>query len=507
MNESYWTGTSGTTRYPALDARTTADVAVVGGGLAGLWTAWELAQAGRRVAVIEAGRIGAASTGNTTGKATALQSLNFSAIARTAGQDAARRYGQAQLLAVERVAEVSAALSLDCDLERRPAYLYVTLEHTLPELREELTAAVAAGVPAVFRDAIDLPFPVAGALRLDGQIQFHPRKLLLGLAQDLVRRGSVVYEDSRVVAVDDGEPCVAVTEDGASVTAEHLVIATGFPITSTPGPRRALRPRRELVVAGPVPAESVPEGMYITLEDSVRSVRTAPLDTSHRLLIVAGEKFTPGAGGVGERYETLSSWAAAHVGLRQVTHRWSAQDYETEDRVPLIGKASQSPDHAHTWIATGFGGWGLTNAVAAGQLITTGIAGGGLPDWAAPFSPGRLEDTDNDGAARTGGGRSVVRHRIEPGERAAVAAIQPGEGAVVDVGGEHCAAYRDLSGILHLVSAVCSHLGGTVGFNDAEKTWECPCHGSRFAPDGSVLQGPAVRPLAPVTTHLGVAAH
>jgi len=478
-----------------LDTRVTADVAVIGGGLAGLWTAWELAQAGRRVAVIEAGRIGAASTGNTTGKASALQSLNFSAIARAAGPEAARLYAQAQLLAVERVAEVSAALAVDCDLERRTAYVYVTLPQALPGLHDELTAAVAAGVPAMFSEELDLPFPVAGALGLTGQIQFHPRKLLLALAQDLVRHGSAVYEDSRVVAVDDGEPSVAVTEAGASVTAEHLVVATGYPISSTPGMRRALRPRRELVVAGPVPAASAPQGMYITLEDSVRSVRTAPLDAGRRLLIVAGEKYQPGAGAVGERFATLASWAAAHVDLRQVTHRWSAQDYATADRVPLIGRASQAPDHTHTWIATGFGGWGLTNAVVAGRLIATGIAGGGLPDWATPFSPDRLEHAESDGAP-AGGGRSVVRHRIEPGE-----------GVVVDVGGEHCAAYRDTSGILHLVSAVCSHLGGTVGFNDAEKTWECPCHGSRFGPDGAVLQGPAVRPLAPVATHLGVAAH
>lgn len=505
MNDSFWTDTSASTGYPALDGRTEADVAVIGGGLAGLWTAWELVQTGHRVAVLEAGRVGAASTGNTTGKATALQSLVFSAIARSAGQEAARRYGQAQTQAVERIAEVSARLGIDCDLERRPAYVYTTLEHALPELHEELQAAVAAGVPATYSTSIGLPFPVAGALRLDGQIQFHPRKLLVALAADLVRRGSAVYENTRVVTVDDGEPSVAVTETGASVAAQHLVIATGYPITSTPGVRRALKPRRELVVAGPIPAENAPRGMYITLEDSVRSIRTAPLDEARRLLIVAGEKFDPGAGSVGERFETLAAWAAEELGLRKVTHRWSAQDYETRDRVPLVGPASQAPDHAHTWLATGFGGWGLTNAVVAGRLITSGIIGERQPAWAAPFAPGRLDESSG-AAPRSGNGRSVVRHRIEPGERAAVAAIRPGEGAILDVGGEHCAAYRDESGILHMVSAMCSHLGCQVGFNDAEKTWECPCHGSRFTPDGAVLQGPAVRPLAPVTTHLGVAA-
>jgi glycine/D-amino acid oxidase-like deaminating enzyme/nitrite reductase/ring-hydroxylating ferredoxin subunit len=504
--ESYWTSSTGSTDFPALEGRHTADVAVIGGGAAGLWTAWELSRVGRRVIVVDAGRVAGATTGGTTGRASVLQSLTYSRIAREAGQEATTAYYWAQKLAVERILQVAAGLGVDCELERRPAYLVATTEQSLPALREELTVADRAGMSAVFGlEAGGLPLPVAGAVRLDVQLQFHPRKLLLAMATDLLRSGCAIFEHSRVVTVDDGEPCIAVTESGASVAAEHVVVATGYPITTTPAIRRALRPRRELVVAGPIARADAPDGMYVTAEDPVRSIRTAPLDADRRLLIVAGETFEPGAGGVGERLRTLSTWAKDHLGLKEVTYRWSAQDYDTVDHVPLIGPASAAPDHEHTWIATGFGGWGMSNSVAAAHLITAGIHGRGLPDWAAPFAPGRLEyHWQVNGTTADGAGRSAVRHRVEPEERAALAGIRPGEGAVVDIGGEHCAAYRDDSGILHVVSGVCSHLGCAVGFNDVEKTWECPCHGSRFTADGAVLQGPATRPLAPVAAMTAV---
>jgi glycine/D-amino acid oxidase-like deaminating enzyme/nitrite reductase/ring-hydroxylating ferredoxin subunit len=485
---------------PALEGRHTADVAVIGGGAAGLWTAWELSRIGKRVVVLDAGRIAGATTGGTTGRASVLQALTYSGIAREAGHEAVTAYYWAQKLAVERILQVAAGLDVDCELERRPAYLVATAERSLPWLREELAAASRAGMAVAFGlEAGGLPLPVAGAIRLDVQLQFHPRKLLLAMATDLLRSGCSIFENSRVVTVDDGEPCIAVTEAGASVAAEHVVVATGYPITTTPAIRRALRPRRELVVAGPVPNSEAPEGMYITADDPVRAIRTAPLDADRRLLIVAGETFEPGAGRVGERLRALSTWAGDHLGLKEVTYRWSAQDYDSVDHVPLIGRASEAPDHEHTWIATGFGGWGMSNSVAAAHLITAGIHGEGLPDWAGPFAPSRLRyHWHVNGTTTAGAARSAVRHRVEPEERAALAGIVPGDGAVVDIGGEHCAAYRDETGILHVVSGVCSHLGCTVGFNDVEKTWECPCHGSRFTAEGAVLQGPATRPLAPV---------
>jgi glycine/D-amino acid oxidase-like deaminating enzyme/nitrite reductase/ring-hydroxylating ferredoxin subunit len=505
-DEAYWTNDGGATGYPGLDGRGRADVAVVGGGAAGLWTAWELARTGRRVAVLEAGRIAEAAKGAGAGLASTIQALAYSLITRADGADAARSYAEAQKQAIKRLAEVAGRLKADCELERRPAYLYATDDQSLPELHEEWAAALEAGVPAGYGTDTGLPFTVAGALRLDGQLQFHPHKLLTALARDLVRRGSAVYEHSRVVTVDEGEPCVVMTENGGSVAAEHVVVATGFPVAATPAVRSALRPHRELLVAGPVPADRAPRGIYAAAGDRPMSIRSAPLDAQRRMVVVAGERYEPGSGGVAERFARLAAWAAANLGLSRVEHRWSAQDYSTEDQLPLIGPVSAAPEQRGLWIATGFGSWDATGAVLAGRLITAGIRGDRLPAWAGPFAPRRVEKPLGTADVWSGPARSVVRHRVEPDERDALDAIRPGDGVVVEIGGEHCAAYRDEHGLLRMVSALCPHRGCTVGFNDAEKTWECPCHGSRFATDGTLLQGPARGPLAPARAYLALAA-
>ena len=527
-DEANWTSSS-RTGYPRLDGRGRADVAVIGGGAAGVWTAWELARTGRRVALLEAARVAEAAKGGRAGQASVLQGLAHSRIARVAGAETVRCYAEAQAQAVQRIADVADRLGIDCGLERRASYVYAADADSLAELNEELAAAQEAGVGAVYGTGAGagLPFVVAASLQVDGQIQFDPRKLLPALVEDLVRRGSAVYENSRVVTVDVGEPCVVMTESGASVAAEHVVVATGFPITATDAVRRALRPRRELLLAGTVPAGRVPEGIYVAVGESGASVRTvsgagaggsaasagfvgsvgsAGSAGGRRMVVVAGEQYEPGAGHVGERFARLAAWAAGNLGLSRVDHYWTAQDYETGDGLPLIGRASMAPDRRGLWIATGSAGWDASTAVLAARLITAGIRGEQAAAWAVPFAPARMEKGVRPQEAWSGPARSVVRHRVEPGERDALDAIRPGDGAVVEVGGEHCAAYRDASGLLHLVSALCPHLGCTVGFNDAEKTWECPCHGSRFTTDGALLQGPAAEPLAPARAYLALAA-
>ncbi|MFV0127079.1 FAD-dependent oxidoreductase [Streptomyces sp. HMX112] len=495
--ESYWMESAAGTAHPALAGDIEVDVAVVGGGIAGICAAWELARAGRSVAVLEADRVAAGVTGYTTAKLSSQHGLIYAKLRKSFGADGARLYARSQQDAVEYVAEVAAELGIDCELERLPSYAYVESSEQVAQVEAEAEAALEAGLPASFVTATGLPFPVAGAVRFEDQAQFHPRKYLLALAADLIGRGGRIHERTRVVSLDEGEPCRLTTEAGATVTARDVVVATHYPVFDRAMLFARLEPSRELVVAATIPAGSDPRGTYLTQEQNTRSVRTAPYDAGRRLLIVTGEKFKPGTGEVTERYERLAAWTTERFPDATITHRWAAQDNTTTDGVPYVGRFH--PGTEHVYVATGFGAWGMSNGVMSGRLIAAHIAGEELP-WSGLYDPRRLHPLrDAPSMLKLQG--SVVKHfvgdRLPTSHADSVDDIAPGTGAVVRVDGRRCAVYRAEDGSVQAVSARCTHLGCLVHFNDAERAWECPCHGSRFATDGSVVQGPAVRPLEP----------
>jgi Rieske Fe-S protein len=348
----------------------------------------------------------------------------------------------------------------------------------------------------VFTTETPLPFPVAGAVRVDHQAQFHPRKYLLGLVDDMVTRGARVHERSRVVDLTEGSPCQVVTEHGATVTADHVVVATHYPVFDRALLFARLSVTRELVVAATVEAELAPHGVFITPEQNTRSVRSAAWDEARRLLIITGEHFTPGDGDVTGQWEKLLAWTRGVFPTAQVVYRWATQDTSSLDKAPYIGPFHPGADN--TWVATGFGGWGMTTGVMAGQLLADLITGRDNP-WASLYDPRRIKPlTETVPALKLQA--KVARHFI--GDRLSshvdsVDDIPPGQGAVTRVDGKRCAVYRDPAGQLTAVSATCTHLGCIVNFNAAETAWECPCHGSRFGVDGAVLQGPANTPLQP----------
>jgi nitrite reductase/ring-hydroxylating ferredoxin subunit len=281
------------------------------------------------------------------------------------------------------------------------------------------------------------------------------------------------------------------------VTAREVVVATHYPVFYRALLLTRLTPRRELVVAAVIDAARDPGGMYLTPEGNLRSVRTAPYGEGRRLLIVTGESFTPGTAPVEERFARLSQWTRDRFGVTDLAYRWAAQDNDTSDRVPYIGRFH--PATGHVYVATGFGGWGMSNGVLAGQLLAD-LIDGKEPAEAALFDPRRLHPlVETPALVKTG--LSVARHfvgdRLRGSHVDSVDEIGPGSGAVLRIRGERCAVYRDDTGALHAVSATCTHMGCIVHFNDAERTWDCPCHGSRFATGGAVVNGPALHPLQP----------
>ncbi|MEV6909113.1 FAD-dependent oxidoreductase [Amycolatopsis sp. NPDC051071] len=470
------------------------DVAVLGGGIAGLTTAYRLARAGRSVLVLEAGRLAAGVSGHTTAKVSTQHGLKYATLAKTKGTEAAAIYARSQTSALEWIAAASAELGIDCGFTRADSFVYTTKPETVESLEREAEAAAEAGLPATFGTEVDLDVPAIGAVKFTAQAHFHPRRWLLGLAGEIERVGGTIVEGVRADGVDE-RGGVRVRTGRGEVRANEVVVATHYPILDRGLFFARLDPVRDLVVAGPVEGNRLPDGMFLDA-DTHHSVRGYSND-GVPYAVAGGEHYRVGDSvDVESRYERLASWAGRHAGVGRVTHRWSAHDLSTLDSVPYVGR--YHPASRHLWVATGFGQWGMTGGTAAGLLLGDLLTGRENPA-ASLYDPNRFDLR----SAITTVENNVTVAKFLIGDHvsalrkpASLDELAPGEAKVTRDGGELVAAYRDPGGELHAVGAHCTHLGCLVAFNNAEKTWDCPCHGSRFDLDGSVIQGPAVRALA-----------
>jgi glycine/D-amino acid oxidase-like deaminating enzyme/nitrite reductase/ring-hydroxylating ferredoxin subunit len=475
-------------RYEPLDGHSDADVAVVGGGITGLTTALLLKREGARVVLLEADRVGGGVTGCNTGKVTALQSTVLSTIRSSHGAEATSVYARANLTAVERVVAIAGDQGIECDIERRAAFTYAADEAELATIEAEAEAAAEAGLPVVLTEATDLPFPVAGAVRLDDQVEFHPVRYARGLAAAVDGQGSAVFEGSRVLEIAEGAPC-RIRTDGGQVTAQQVVVAAHYPMLDRGLFFARLEPQRSYCIAARV--RGVPSrGMSISAGATTRSVRSYG-----DLLIVGGEGHTTGAdAATATRYSRLEEFARRHWNVHEVSHRWSAQDPVSYDHLPVIGP--YVPRSSRLFVASGFMKWGLTGGTFAAHLLSDQLAGRANA-WSEVFAPNRLSLRSAPKLAQVNAkvGLDFVGDRIRPAEVDTPAAVPLGSGRVMRDGLGKTGAYRDEAGKLYAVSLRCTHLGCLLRFNAAERSWDCPCHGSRFDVDGAVLEGPAVSPL------------
>ncbi|GGD31114.1 FAD-dependent oxidoreductase [Nocardioides daphniae] len=455
-----------------LPAPGTVDVLVVGAGITGLATALLLARAGRRVTVVEAGRVSALTTGRSTGKVSLLQGTVLSSMGRHWKSETLRAYVRANETAQHwLLGELEAT---GTSHQRRRAVTFAETPQQASSVREEYEAARAAGLPVRLTDDLVTPFPSQVSVTLDDQLQIDPAALVLAWARELGQLGVTVHEGCRVRSVSLlGSPRVELA-DGTTIAAETVVLATGASIADRALHFSRVEPHRSYGVALTAPsglADTLDHGMFVSAGSPNHSVRDVAADpsrgTAQELLMVIGEGNVPGRGGsVQQRFEALRGWSQRWFGDLTVTHAWGAQDYQPWTGLPVVGALPGSDDKI--WAATGFNKWGLSNGVAAALTVAGALTG-------------KTSDPLPHSGLREVWGRAPSLARLN--------AMVAGEMAV-----RHLSTLKapvDEAG--HLM--VCTHLGGPLSWNDAESSWDCPLHGSRFDTDGEVIEGPATRPL------------
>lgn len=497
-HESVWTATADRPEFPALRQDLDVDVAVVGGGLVGLTTALLVQRAGaRRIAVVEAGRVGDGTTGQTTGKVTSQHGLVYAELINRHGEDQARRYAEANQAGVELVATLTGGYGIDCDLTRAASMLYTRDPGRRGALEEEAASARRLGLPASLAETADLPFEVAAAVRFDHQLHFHAGRYVTGLAGALSAAGGMIFEHTRVLDVaEPRDGAVELSTATGTIRANHAVVTTLLPIGTIGGYFARTRPTRSFALAARLRG-AAPQDMTISVDSPTRSTRPW-LDPGPNGLIVVGNDHETGTEQDTEAmWDDLEHWARFTFGIDAVDYRWSSQDYTTADQVPYVGR---TPTSANILVATGFRKWGLSNGTAAAIMLSDTLAGRDNP-WLPMFDATRIGDAravgqlikDNlkVGANLIGG--HLERLRPDHGRH-----LAPGQGGVVDADGDTVGMYRDEDGRLHAVGLTCTHLGCRLAWNAAEISWDCSCHGSRFDTDGNILNGPAVDPLPTV---------
>jgi glycine/D-amino acid oxidase-like deaminating enzyme/nitrite reductase/ring-hydroxylating ferredoxin subunit len=493
---SFWIGTTPETDYPTLGDGIEVDVAVVGAGITGITAAALLKREGKSVALLESKRIVRGATGYTTAKVTAGHGLSYGQIRKKHGDDGARLYAESNLAAIERIAQLCEEGGIDCDFERRANYVYAESDEEAQQVEQEVEVQRRAGLPVSLVRETPLPYPVAAAVRMDDQAQFHPRKYLLALAATIPGDGSHVFEQTRVQTVKHGEPCEVIADQGV-VRARDVFVATHLPILDRGLFFAKTYPHRSYALAAPIDPGDAPDGMFINAGTPTRSIRTMR-DGERLYLNVGGNGHKPGAEDEPPKYEELEEFLRRHwPSAGEVEYRWSTQDYMPHDKVPYIGRLRRGARHLYT--ATGYQKWGMTNGTVAALIVSDAILGRENP-WAELYDAKRIKPL----AALPGfvkenasAGLHFFADRLKAPEKRSAEDVAPGEGAIVGGRGRKTAVYRDEDGTVHALSPVCRHLYCHVDWNAAERSWDCPCHGSRYAADGRVIQGPATEDLKP----------
>ena len=494
---SSWMETTTVPTYAPLAADETADVCVVGAGIAGLTTAYLLGKEGRSVVVLDDGEIGSGETGRTTAHLASALDDRFTSLIRMHGEEGARLAYESHDAAIARIERTVAEETIDCAFRRLDGYLFAGRGQSPERLEEELAAAHRAGfLDAEMVERAPIPsYNTGPAIRFPRQGQFHILEYLSALAGAITSGGGRIYARSHASNIEGGADAGVATAAGPRVSAGAIVVATNSPVNDMVAIHTKQAPYRTYAVAFDVPADVIPYGLFWDDQDPYHYVRLQDHASGGQLLLVGGEDHKTGQEENPElRFDALEQWAReVFPESGAIRHRWSGQVMEPADGLAYIGHNPM--DANNVFIATGDSGHGMTHGTIAGMLLTDLIVGRESP-YEALYAPNRI--TLSSAKSFVEENVNVVAQYadlVTPGEVDGFDEIARGTGAVVRRGLSKLAVFRAEDGMLHVRSAICTHLGCVVGWNPVESSWDCPCHGSRFDVEGEVLNGPAISPL------------
>lgn len=491
MQKSIWKATAPETSYPSLERNHSVDVAIVGGGITGITSAYLLARSGKKVAVLEKDRVAGGTTGDSTGNLYAMVDKRLHHIQSKWNKETAGVVAGSRMAAVNMVENLVEKHQINCAFRRVPWILFSENEED-ETIEKELKAAVDYGLETQILHDLPLPVPVKKALRVENQAQFNPAAFVRGLSQVIDSSKCSIYENSEVTGIDRRDDRLILKTRKAEVTADKVIMATHTP-KGIFGHHTAVYPYREYGVAARV-SKQLPEGIFWdTDSQSHHSMRSYHTEEGSFLIVVGGHHKVGEEENSLKYYRRLEDDAKRRFGLSSIDYRWSAQHYKPADGLPFIGESGSN----NIFIATGFSTDGLTYGVLSAMILDDLINDRHNP-WAETYKALRFTPLKSAGEffkenAHVPG--HLAKNIPGIGSHKKLADVRPGEGKIVEEGSHKLAVHRDQAGQLHCVSASCTHMGCVVEWNNAEYSWDCPCHGSRFTIHGEVIEGPAYHPL------------
>lgn len=489
---SYWNNSVQRNNYEQLEENIETQVCIIGGGLTGLTTAYYLSKEGIDVVLVEKSKICSHTSGNTTAKITSQHGIFYKYLIDSLGEEQAKQYLKANEKAIKNIENIVNDENIDCDFEKQDAYVYTQSNKDLKKIQEEVKALHSIGFESKYVEKIEAPIQILGAIKFKDQAQFNPVKYAKGLAQSITMRNGKIYENTKIVDVKgENGGYITVTEDGKILKSKYVVIATHYPIINTPGFYFMKMYQSTSYIIAVDPKEEVFNGMYINTESPTLSLRT----TKDGLVLFGGMEHKTGAKiDLQDSYRWLEEKAKQIYPKCEVKYRWNSEDCISLDKIPYIGEFSNLMPNVY--VGTGYKKWGMTTSNVAANIITNKILGK-KNKYEEVFKATRLKPIKNYeelGNMIKEVGNSLILNKMK-NPKEFLSDLGEDEGKVIEVGNEKLGAYRDKNGKIYVIKPVCTHLGCELSWNNLDKTWDCPCHGSRFTYEGISIYDPSVKNL------------